>query len=90
MTPLKYAVLAGFLLMPLASATVAEPALELVQQNCVSCHQSEVYTRDDRLMQTYDDLLAQVRRCELNLGLSWFDEQIEQVARHLNQEYYKF
>jgi hypothetical protein len=31
-----------------------------------------------------------VQRCELALGLGWFDEEITGVADYLNENYYKF
>jgi cytochrome c553 len=62
---------------------------ELVEQNCQSCHGSEVYTRADRKVQTQTGLRKQVQRCELALGLRWFDEQIDDAAAHLNESYYQ-
>jgi hypothetical protein len=62
----------------------------LYDANCTKCHGSEVYTRDDRRIQSMDGLRTQVRMCEQNLGLTWFDEQIDAVASLLNEQYYKF
>jgi cytochrome c553 len=62
----------------------------LVEQNCVRCHGSEVYTRSDRRITTLPGLHKQVRRCEQMLGLTWFDDDIDNVAGHLNQRYYQF
>ena len=58
--------------------------------NCTKCHDSGVYTREDRFVGDRDALTAQVKRCELNLGLQWFDEDVEAVVDHLDQNYYKF
>lgn len=49
-----------------------------------------LYTRSDRRVTTREGLTKQVRFCELNLGLQWFDEEIEDVAAYLNQTFYKF
>ncbi len=62
----------------------------LYQQHCTSCHRSEVYTRSDRKIGTYEALHRQVQRCELALNLRWFDEEIDAVTRYLNQHYYRF
>ncbi|MEN8177845.1 MAG: cytochrome c [Pseudomonadota bacterium] len=62
----------------------------LVDQNCVRCHDSEVYTRTDRRVTSLPGLDKQVRRCEQMLGLTWFDDDINNVSGHLNQHYYKF
>jgi hypothetical protein len=39
---------------------------------------------------TRNGLDQQVQRCELSLGLKWFDDDIENVAAYLNQTYYHF
>lgn len=62
----------------------------LMDENCVRCHGSEVYTRDDRRVTSLPGLDKQVRRCEQMLGLTWFDDDINNVSGHLNQQYYKF
>ncbi|HHJ18593.1 MAG TPA: cytochrome c [Gammaproteobacteria bacterium] len=69
----------------------------LHDKNCVSCHTnmtggdgSVLYTRKDHRVTSPASLEAQVRRCESNLQLKWFDSDILDVAEHLNQTYYKF
>lgn len=62
----------------------------LVDQNCVRCHGSEVYTREDRRVTSLPGLHKQVKRCEQMLGLTWFDDDINNTAGHLNQQHYKF
>lgn len=62
----------------------------LTDEHCYQCHGTEVYTRADRKVESLDALGRQVKRCELALGLKWFDEEIENVATYLNQDYYKF
>jgi mono/diheme cytochrome c family protein len=68
----------------------AHPGKALHDANCISCHDSAVYSREDRKIGDFPKLLAQVRRCDANLGSRLFDEDIEQVADYLNQAYYKF
>jgi len=58
--------------------------------NCLKCHDSAVYTRDDRRVGSPAGLRKQVIRCEQSLGLTWFDEQIDDVVHYLNATYYKF
>lgn len=80
------------LVLAAASAQAADPAVgkSLVESNCTKCHGTEVYTRSDRKVRSLPQLQTQVRRCELALGLKWFDEDIDNAAAYLNQEYYKF
>jgi cytochrome c553 len=62
----------------------------LQQQNCMACHDDGMYTRDARKVTTLGGLHKQVKRCELTLGLKWFDEDINDVAAYLNESFYKF
>jgi hypothetical protein len=73
-----------------AQAGDAHAGKALVDKNCYSCHGNEVYTRADRKMNSLDALKKQVQRCELALGLSWFDDQIDDATSHLNDNLYKF
>jgi cytochrome c553 len=58
--------------------------------SCTSCHDDSIYTRPNRRVTTLDGLHKQVRRCELSLGLKWFDTDIDDVAAWLNQNYYRY
>lgn len=73
-----------------AQADDTVDAKALFDQNCTSCHGSEVYTREDRRINSLDALHGQVRMCEQNLGLTWFDDQVDAVTALLNREYYNF
>ncbi|MDH3978924.1 MAG: cytochrome c [Gammaproteobacteria bacterium] len=63
---------------------------KLQQENCMSCHDDGMYTRENRKVTTPDGLQKQVRRCEQTLGLQWFDEDIDAVSDYLNDTFYKF
>ncbi|RKT46737.1 c-type cytochrome [Thiocapsa rosea] len=73
-----------------AQAQPSEKAEELYETNCLSCHGSEIYTRDGRMVTSFDGLERQVQRCETALGLRWFDEDIKDVASYLNHHFYSF
>ena len=75
--------------LPVAAKKTGEVE-HLYQENCVSCHGSEVYTRSDRKVDSLTGLRNQVQRCEQNLGLTWFEEEITGVTDYLNQNYYQF
>ncbi len=75
---------------PLAGAADVEAGKKLVDTHCYKCHGTEVYTRPDRRVTSLPQLHSQVRRCELSLGLTWFDQDIENVADYLNKEFYRF
>lgn len=69
----------------------------LTEKLCVSCHASkyggdgsEIYTRDARKIKSAKALAAQVRTCNTMIGLKLFEDEELNVAKYLNQNYYKF
>ncbi|HIA09160.1 MAG TPA: cytochrome c [Chromatiaceae bacterium] len=62
----------------------------LLEEHCITCHGSEMYTRPNRRVTSTEALGAQVRRCDANLGLKLFDEDADDIAHYLNKAYYKF
>jgi cytochrome c553 len=85
-----FAAAALALALPAAVSADDTDAHALYQENCTKCHSSEIYTRPDRRIQSLDALNAQVRMCEQNLELKWFDDQVDSVVSLLNEKYYKF
>jgi predicted lipase len=63
---------------------------KLQQKNCMKCHDDGMYTRDDRFIKNESSLRTQVQRCESTLGLTWFDEEVNDVTAYLNQSFYHF
>ena len=74
----------------LVMASASLPALDtnhgksLLQDNCVRCHDDSIYTREERRLH------QQVQRCDANLNLRWFPEDIDAVTEYLNTTFYKF
>ncbi len=92
-------------LLLLSSYALAEPFKSadaqagkvLVDKHCISCHASSfggdgsgIYTREFRKVTTSKKLVSQIRNCNTMLGLKWFEDEELNVAKHLNQTYYKF
>jgi len=75
---------------PAAAAAAPSGTVPLYQAHCIECHGSEVYTRADRKVTSLDGLGRQVRRCETALSLRWFDEDIDEMTRFLNDMFYHF
>lgn len=88
---LTQALLCMSMLAPFAaSAADLKAGQALHDAHCMKCHDSSVYTREDRRVTSLEGLRKQVARCELSLGLTWFDDQRENVVQYLNSTYYKF
>ncbi|MEL0586731.1 MAG: cytochrome c [Candidatus Thiodiazotropha sp. (ex. Lucinoma kazani)] len=89
---IKTVIPATILILVATSSQAADPGIgkKLNDEHCVKCHGSEVYTRTDRRVTSLPGLHKQVRFCEQNLGLTWFDDDVANTATYLNLEYYKF
>ena len=80
----------------LVIASSSSPAVDinhgktLQQENCMRCHDDSMYTREERRVTTRDALQHQVQRCETNLNLAWFPEDVDAVTEYLNTSFYKF
>jgi len=82
----------------LIAITGASPALaadldngdELHMDSCTGCHDSQLYTRAERKVRDLAGLGRQVRFCKDNLGVPWFDDEVDDVIAYLNHEFYKF
>ncbi|MFP5506259.1 MAG: c-type cytochrome [Gammaproteobacteria bacterium] len=83
------ALVIGLVFLPQAGAADLKAGQALHDQHCLKCHDSGVYTREDRRVSSLEGLRKQVKRCELSLGLTWFDEQVDDVVHYLNSTYYK-
>jgi len=87
-----YMFLLLFLLSTIAFA--ASPDLSggksLLKEHCYGCHGEEIYVRKKRIVTSYPKLVKRVRFCSLQRNLTWFDEDIDNVAAYLNQEFYHF
>ncbi|MDT8386242.1 MAG: cytochrome c [Thiogranum sp.] len=79
-----------FIPMLSGSPAFAADGKALHEANCTQCHDSSVYTREDHFVTSREQLVSQVRRCEANLDLTWFDEDVNAVVDYLDRDYYKF
>jgi mono/diheme cytochrome c family protein len=78
-------------LAPAHAQTTAPSRGQLLYGNhCVECHTSQMHWREQRLARDFPSLKGQVRRFQGLAGLTWSDEDIEAVARHLNDTIYRF
>ncbi|MGB1801148.1 MAG: c-type cytochrome [Gammaproteobacteria bacterium] len=73
-----------------AQAVDIENGKKLHNEGCVRCHDETMYTREDRAINNFDELHKRIRNCEIMTDMTWFDEEIDDVAAYLNQTYYRF
>lgn len=86
--PLSIALLLG--IGPLAQAGDNFHPENFHQQKCTGCHDTSVYTRSNRRVNSLPRLESQVRMCDANLGIKMFDDDIHSLVDYLNGNYYKF
>ena len=60
------------------------------KSKCQKCHGTEVFTRNGRKVKSLKALETQVRMCDSQLSVNWFDEDISDVVAYLNKAFYKF
>lgn len=63
---------------------------ELHSESCTRCHDSAIYTREDRKVQSLAKLGTQARFCKDNLGVTWFDDEVDVVIGFLNNKHCHF
>jgi len=91
MSPITHvAVTASLLALACASQAAEFEAKAYHDGNCTRCHDTGVYTREDRRVRSYPMLEAQVARCDANLATKLFPDDLELLTDHLNTDYYKF
>ena len=58
---------------------------------CISCHKTDVYTRENRTVKTLHALSNQVNNCMKGAAKAeWTNKQTTDVVDYLNSKYYKF
>lgn len=62
----------------------------LYSTHCIACHTTQMHWRDQRLATDWASLKALVRRWQGVAQLGWNDDDIVEVARHLNERIYRF
>ncbi len=61
----------------------------LYSTHCGACHSSQMHWRDKKQVLDWTSLRAQVRFWQAQAMLGWNDSDINQVARYLNDTYYR-
>ncbi|TNF33012.1 MAG: hypothetical protein EP315_08910 [Gammaproteobacteria bacterium] len=71
--------------------TTMAHAQALHDDKCVSCHDTNVYTRENRRVQSLQELSGQVEFCMKGAAKAdWSKAETASVVEYLNQKFYKF
>ncbi|MDH5633696.1 MAG: cytochrome c [Gammaproteobacteria bacterium] len=63
---------------------------QLHQKHCTSCHNSDVYTRENRKINSYDSLIHRVGICASQLDIKIDAAQQHDIAQYLAESFYRF
>jgi mono/diheme cytochrome c family protein len=80
----------------LAGGALAQPAAVpgrgqmLYETHCIACHSTQMHWRDQKTAKDWPGLRRLVRRWQNEQQLRWSDSDIDEVARYLNQRYYRY
>lgn len=87
---LSAALLAGTAASEAQTTTPPARGQLLYENHCSACHDQQVHWRQNTLARDWISLRAQVRRWQATAKLGWSDDEINQVARYLNNTIYRF
>ncbi len=65
-------------------------ARQLHKANCTACHTPMIYTRKKRRVNSYPELVKQVKGCDLMLSKNFSQQKLSALVHYLNTNYYKF
>ncbi len=82
-------------MMTLALVLAASPlhageGKALYENNCTSCHGTDVFTREDRGIKNLEGLKTRVKQCNNAVENKLTDDELKAVANYLNKSFYKF
>jgi len=90
-------VLCGSLLVLLMTTTCAASlpgdsagGKRLYDANCIGCHDTSVFTRKDRVVQSLDDLKKQLASCAHMAKKEFSESETQGLLKYLNDRFYHF
>jgi cytochrome c553 len=82
------------LLMPSAyAASLPGDSAEgkrLFDARCMECHQTDIFTRKDRKVQSLDALKAQLVACSHAAKVDFSAREMQDLLKYLNDQFYHF
>lgn len=81
---------ASLALALITSPLQADQGKKLYEEKCTRCHNSELFTREDRSVNNMEVLKTRVKVCSIAAEAKWGDEKISVVVDYLNKNFYKF
>jgi hypothetical protein len=78
-------------LMPSAyAAALPGEGKRLHDANCMGCHDTSIYTRKDRLIQSLDALKKRLGDCSHMANKEFSATETQNIIKYLNDQFYQF
>lgn len=92
---MKYILCVSLVLLLVASAHAALPGdsadgKRLHDANCMTCHDTSVYTRKDHAVRSLDALKQQLQGCSHMAQKQFSASEAENIMKYLNDHFYHF
>ncbi len=68
----------------------AKRGKQLHAEHCLGCHDSRIYTRENRMVNSMSGLVKQVELCHRQVGKELTRAQVNDLIAYLNETYYRF
>ncbi|MDA3946180.1 MAG: hypothetical protein PF439_05830 [Helicobacteraceae bacterium] len=81
--------IAGILVTTGAFAGVQEGKAMFNEATCMECHNLSDFGSAKKI-HNFKQLEQRVQACQANTDAGWFDEDVTDVAKYLNKDFYKF
>jgi mono/diheme cytochrome c family protein len=62
----------------------------LLDANCMKCHQTDIFTRKDRQIQSLDALKQQLVTCSHAAKREFSASELQDLLKYLNDQFYHF
>ena len=62
----------------------------LLDANCMTCHQTDIFTREDRKVQSLDALKEQLVACSHAAKQDFSASEMQDLLKYLNDQFYRF
>lgn len=86
-------ILAAYMVTPTVHALTAgeaESGEKLHKKHCTACHDTKVYTREQRSIKSIEGLTGRVKLCNQQIGLKLQKSELDDIIAYLNKAFYKF
>lgn len=82
-------ILVLFLFSSFAYAEVSKGKVLFDAGSCLECHNHEDFGNKKSKIKMFKQLEARVQACQLAGGDGFFDDEVHDVSKYLNKEFYK-